>query len=162
MSEKCVLEIFVELNPDNISTLHSTAGGVIMIPFGGVARGEIFNGVILPGGVDTQLIGANGVLHMSARYMLDGTDLTGERCRIFIENNGYFSDGEVPNPFKTVPTFWTDSRKLAPYLHREVFRGEGYTSGDTVVIKIFEHGEDNKFYSQSIRQYEFSQRWSNY
>ncbi|NMA14405.1 MAG: DUF3237 domain-containing protein [Clostridia bacterium] len=138
MSDKLILEVFVDLDSDNISELGTEIGGLVMIPFSGTARGEIFNGIILPGGVDTQQENVNGVRHLSARYMLEGIDKTGEKCKIFIENNGYFTEGGVPNPFKTVPTFRTDSKALAPYLHRNAFRGEGYPSGDQVVIKIFE------------------------
>ena len=28
---------------------------------------------------------------MSARYMLEGVDKNGEHCRIYIDNNGWFS-----------------------------------------------------------------------
>ena len=140
MSDKLIMEIYVDFNPNNISELQEEAGGVVMIPFGGTASGEIFNGIILPGGVDTQRLNINGVRHMSARYMLEGTDNAGEKCKIFIENNGYFTNDDVPSPFKTVPTFKTDSRTLATYLHRNVFRGEGYPTDGSVVIKFYELG----------------------
>lgn len=48
-----------------------------------------FEGTILPGAIDTQIIGSDGKLHtLSARYMVKGTDHTGEPCTIYIENNG--------------------------------------------------------------------------
>ena len=41
-------------------------------------------------------------------------------------------------PFKTVPTFLTDSKTLAPYLHTNRFRGEGHPDTNGVLIKFFE------------------------
>ena len=90
---------------------------------------------VLPGGVDTQSQ-QNGVRHMSARYMLDCVDKDGDPCRVFIENNGWFESQSMP--FKTIPTFMTDSKKLAPYLHCNRFRGEGHFENGALVIKFFE------------------------
>jgi hypothetical protein len=74
---------------------------------------------------------------MSARYMLEGVDNTEKPCRIYIDNNGWFS-GEMVMPFKTIPTFFTDSQALAAYLHSNKFRTEGHHSQDGVTIKVFE------------------------
>ena len=70
------------------------------------------------------------------RYMLEGEDSAGEKCHIFIENNGWFETQSMP--FKTVPTFITDSKTLAPYLHTNKFRGEGHGEQGGIVIKFFE------------------------
>ena len=118
------------------SFLKGPAGEVVMIPFGGTVEGEIFNGVVRPGGVDTQRVNLAGVRHMSARYMLEGEDSAGEKCHIFIENNGWFETQSMP--FKTVPTFITDSKTLAPYLHQNKFRGEGHSEEGGICIKLFE------------------------
>ncbi len=80
----------------------------------------------------------SGVRHMLARYMLEGTDHTGAACRIYVENNGWFTDGEVKAAFRTVPTFMTDSAALAPYLHRNSFVGEGTPDDLGVVIRLYE------------------------
>lgn len=137
MNDRLVMEIFVKIDFAAVSQLEGTAGSAIMIPFGGTVSGELFSGIVLPGGVDTQVVDVNGVRHMSARYMLDGRDQTGAQCRIYVENNGHFPKDE-PMPFKTVPTFITDSTALAKYLHGHIFRGEGHPWEDGVVIKIFE------------------------
>jgi hypothetical protein len=108
-----------------------------MIPFSGTVKGELFNGRVLPGGVDTQTVDQNGVRHMSARYMLEGVDKNGEPCRIYIDNNGWFP-GEMSMPFKTIPTFFTDSKAQADYLHRNRFRTEGHPRQGGVTIKVFE------------------------
>ena len=61
---------------------------IVMIPFTGSAKGPYFNGTILGTGVDTQKIPKGERAFLSARYMLDGEDYTGQKCRIFIENQG--------------------------------------------------------------------------
>ena len=112
MNDKLIFEVAVEIDPTQISQLNGPAGEVLMIPFGGTVEGELFNGRILPGGVDTQIVDQNGIRHMSARYMLEGVDKTGEQCRIYVDNNGWFC-GEMVMPFKTIPTFFTNSKALA-------------------------------------------------
>lgn len=137
MADKLILEIAVTIDEAEISRFDGPAGGVVMIPFDGTATGEMFNGRVLPGGVDTQRIDVNGILHMSARYMLEGTDRAGAPCKIFVENSAAFPK-DAPMPFYTVPVFTTDSPSLAPYLHRQAFRGEGHPRDNGVVIKLFE------------------------
>lgn len=137
MSDKLIFEVAVEIDPAQVSQLAGPAGEVVMIPFGGTVEGEIFHGRVLPGGVDTQTVDQNGVRHMSARYMLEGVDSSGEPCRIYIDNNGWFT-GEMTMPFKTIPTFFTDSKMLAPYLHSNRFRTEGHPRQGGVTIKVFE------------------------
>ena len=136
MADKLIMEVHVVSDGKDVSVLKGPAGEVVMIPFGGTVQGEIFHGVVCPGGVDCQRVNLAGVRHMSARYMLEGTDYTGEKCRIFVENNGYFT--EMQMPFQTVPTFITDSKTLAPYLHRNKFRGEGHPREGGVCIRFFE------------------------
>jgi hypothetical protein len=140
MSDKLIFEVTVDIDPAQVSQLKGPAGEVIMIPFGGTVEGELFHGRVLPGGVDTQTVDQNGVRHMSARYMLEGVDNAGEPCHIYIDNNGWFV-GQMAMPFKTVPTFFTDSTALAPYLHCNKFRTEGHPRPGGVTIKVFEIGE---------------------
>ena len=136
MADKLILQIHVRMDMKDCSFLKGPAGEVVMIPFSGTAEGEIFNGVVRPGGVDCQRVNLVGVRHMSARYLLEGTDSAGEKCHIFIENNGWFETQSTP--FKTVPTFITDSKTLAPYLHTNKFRGEGHGEQGGILIKFFE------------------------
>ncbi len=139
MPDKLIFEVAVEINTTQVSQLKGPAGEVLMIPFSGTVTGELFSGQILPGGVDTQTVDQNGVRHMSARYMLEGVDNVGERCRIYIDNQGWFS-GPVTMPFKTIPTFYTDSQALAPYLHSNQFRTEGHPRQGGVTIKVYQIG----------------------
>jgi len=137
MDDKLILEVSVDIDQAQVSRLTGPAGEVVMIPFGGTVTGTVFNGRILPGGVDTQTVDRNGVRHMSARYMLEGVDSSGGPCRIFIDNNGWFTD-PLPVPFRTIPTFYTDSRALAAYLHGNRFRTEGHPRPGGVTIKVYE------------------------
>ena len=137
MPDRLIFEVFVNIDPAQVSQLKGPGGEVIMIPFSGDVRGELFNGRVLSGGVDTQTVNQNGVRHMSARYMLEGVDNKGESCKIYIDNNGWFI-GEMSMPFKTIPTFLTDSKNLSPYLHSNRFRTEGHPRQGGVTIKVFE------------------------
>lgn len=137
MADKCILRIHVSIDEGEKTEFTGPAGSVIFIPFTGTVEGEIFQGVVRPGGVDCQRINLAGVKHMSARYVLEGTDRAGQKCHIFVENNGWFT-GDISGGFDTVPTFLTDSAELAPYLHRNAFRGRGERCEGGVTISMFE------------------------
>lgn len=139
-----ILEVHVETNPEGTVMLTSEIGSVKMIPFKGTVTGPIFNGIVEPCGVDTQITNQNEVRHMSARYMLTGTDRDGRDCHIYVENNGWFTDGARPTPFRTVPTFITASPALAPLLHRNQFVGEGLRDESGLWIRFYELQTANK------------------
>ena len=136
--DKLIMEIFVQINEEHITDVDGSVGHVRMIPFGGTVKGELFQGLIAPGGVDTQVTDQNNVCHMSARYMLIGQDKCGNDCHIYVENNGWSTESTDPAPFKTVPTFMTDSKTLAPYLHANQFRGEGHIDENGLVIRFYQ------------------------
>lgn len=69
---------------------------VVMIPFTGSGHGEYFNGNIIGTGCDTQKISHDGSAVLSARYMLEGADREGKKCRIFIENTVHDENGWHP------------------------------------------------------------------
>ncbi len=140
--EKPVLELLVQTRPDEVVEMESELGHVKMIPFSGTVSGALFQGVIEPCGVDTQVTDAAGVRHMSARYMLTGIDFTGTDCHIYVENDAWFTNGERPKPWRSVPCFRTDSAALAPILHRSGFVGEGLRQEDGLHIRFFEAGKD--------------------
>lgn len=142
MDRKPILDVKVDMMGESVH-LEGECGAVTMIPFKGSVRGEIFNGIVEPCGVDTQVLNAAGVRHMSARYMLTGEDAAGQKAHIYVENNGWFEEKHRAMPFHTVPTFYTDSAALAPYLHRNQFVGEGRIEADGLHIYFFEipHGE---------------------
>ena len=137
MEKKAILDIKIDFNGEPLH-LKGENAEVLMIPFKGSVSGEIFNGIVEPCGVDTQIVNAAGVRHMSARYMLTGKDQTGCDTHIYIENNGWFDHNGMAMPFQTVPTFYTDSAVLAPYLHTSRFTGEGVMEADGLHIYYFE------------------------
>lgn len=100
---------------------------VVMVPFGGKAFGPYFSGDIIGTGVDSQRITRGGA-QLSARYMLEGEDCEGEKCRIFIENSGTAADN-------CMPFIVTDSRTLA-FLEQVPLRSmiETTDNGLTVII----------------------------
>ena len=136
MRNKPIFDIHIEFNGQSVQ-LKGENAEVVMIPFRGTVKSDLFSGIVEPCGVDTQVVNAAGVRHMSARYMLTGTDSDGQEAHIYVENNGWFS-GEFHMPFATVPTFYTDSRVLAPYLHTTRFVGEGRNEADGLHICFYE------------------------
>ena len=135
------LEVLVHVDREHIVELESEIGHVKLIPFSGTVDCPLFHGIVEPCGVDTQVTNQNQVRHMSARYVLTGKDADGQDCHIYVENNAWFTNGEQPKPFRTVPTFITDSKKLAPYLHRNQFVGEGFRDERGLWIRFYELSE---------------------
>ena len=142
MAQNAILDIHILSNGENLIMKGENAE-VVMIPFKGTVVGGIFNGIVEPCGVDTQVVNAAGVRHMSARYMLTGKDHKGCDAHIYVENNGWFDGKSMQMPFKTVPTFYTDSPNLAPYLHASRFTGEGSIEADGLHIRFYELGGDD-------------------
>jgi len=132
-----VLKIKIEANGPAVH-LQGENGEVLMVPFKGTCDCDLFHGIVEPCGVDTQVVNAAGVRHMSARYMMTGVDKAGRECHIYIDNEGWFDDATKTMPFHTVPTFYTDSEALAPYLHRNQFTGEGVDEEDGLWIYFYE------------------------
>lgn len=136
-------EVFtVHVEIDQALQLNNEDGdSVVMISFGGQVTGKYFKGTVLDGGVDTQVIGKFGDRHtLSARYMLEGTDYTGECCKIYIENNGNVNTAQKDIMFRTDPVIITNSKALS-FLNKEVLIGEGHATASGVDIKIFRCAE---------------------
>ena len=139
MTRKPILDIKIDMMGESVRFDCENAE-VVMIPFKGSVDCDLFKGIVEPCGVDTQIRNAACIRHMSARYMLTGKDQAGQDCHIYIENNGWFDErnGHMTMPFHTVPTFYTDSKLLAPYLHRNQFEGEGHAMEDGLHILFYE------------------------
>ena len=134
--KKAFLEIRVDIDKPGLR-IETERGEVSMIPFAGAVDSEIFKGIVEPWGVDTQILNHAGVRHMSARYMLTGKDMDGQDCHIYIENHGYLPN--IPShTFKTVPTFYTDSKLLSSYLHYDRFYGIGSVEDGQLWIRFYE------------------------
>lgn len=136
------------MNLEELFTVHVNIGetfelqnseddSVVMITFTGSVTGKYFEGIVLGGGVDTQIIGKNGDPHtLSARYMIQGTDYTGHSCKIYIENNGSIDKNLKTALFRTSPKMITDSKALS-FLNSETLVGEGRPTESGVDIKIY-------------------------
>ena len=102
-----VLRIKVIL--DGVNELAASPRSVRMLPFHGRCESGLFQGTILPGGVDTQTDFAPGQGTLSARYMLEGVDMDGKPCRLYIDNSAMTREG---SEMVTHPRVTTDSAAL--------------------------------------------------
>ena len=127
MSKQPIMVFQITINPTEISELEGPTGKVKMIPFSGTVDSPLFRGVIRPGAVDVQV-----------------TNAAGKPCHLFVDNNGYFEPDSSPSPFRTAPTFLTDSPELAPYLHSAHFRTEGHPREGGVEIRVFDVLQENE------------------
>ena len=127
------MEITVEVVLDGISRMEGADVLVQQIPFHGTFTCKAGSGVILPGGVDTQVKKGDGPLELSARYILEGKTEDGEVFHIYVENNGSFLS---PEDNKTRPTILTDYAPLK-YLETAELTGTVEPNGENgVLIKI--------------------------
>ncbi|MBR5755740.1 MAG: DUF3237 family protein [Erysipelotrichaceae bacterium] len=131
-----ILEIHIDISQKGFR-METELGEVSMIPFAGTVDCELFKGIVEPWGVDTQIVDQTNMRHLSARYVLTGKDKEGSDCHIYIENNGWMKN-EPTRSFRTVPTFLTDSKCLAPILHRNQFIGTGNVEEDGLWIRFYE------------------------
>lgn len=126
-----VLRITVHI--DYTETVKGQNGTVHMIHFNGTSNCPNFTGQTIPGSIDTQTI-YNGQEHkLSARYIMQGVDCTGEKCRLYIENNGICDDNEI---IHTTPKVITDSSALA-YLETTKLYGTVITDKEDLLIRIY-------------------------
>ena len=102
---------------------------VVMIPFDGTAEGGRFSGKVIGLGYDTQKITPDGKCMLSARYVLEGKDASGNACRVFIENESR-EDGKI------LPQITTDSPALG-FLESETMYSEISPVQHGVIIRIF-------------------------
>ena len=101
-----ILKLFINIK--EINTVESDTCTAVMILFDGRCDGPYFQGTILNGGVDTQIVQKDKSGTLSARYIVDGKDCEGTACRLFIENNGILKDDGIV----TTPKILTDSPVL--------------------------------------------------
>lgn len=102
-----------------------------IILFTGDAYSKFFKGTVMPGAADTQII-SNGITRLSARYILEGCDSSGNKCRIFIENNGTDNNGVIT----TVPKLITDS-PILKYFEDKALTGAVTADENGLIISIF-------------------------
>lgn len=122
----------IKVTVDGCHAIDTAPRGVRMLPFSGGCEGPFFQGVILPGGVDTQFDLAPGQGTLSARYMLKGTDDAGKACQLFIDNSAVTRAGSET---VTHPRIITDSASLK-WLETAALTGRIEDKGDHLEIVI--------------------------
>jgi hypothetical protein len=114
---------------------------------GGRFSGERLSGRVLPGGADWQVIRADGVADLDARYTLE----TGDGALIYVRNRGYrhgpadvlkkLSLGEAVDPslyyMRTTPSFETGDPRYA-WLNRMVCVATGARRAAAVELDVYE------------------------
>ena len=100
-----------------------------LVSFTATAEGKYFSGKTIGAGVDTQKTDKIGTTLLSARYMLEGVDYSGLKCRVFIENNSDIHG-------KCSPAIVTDSMVLA-YLQNSKLSAEISPAENGVCVEIF-------------------------
>jgi hypothetical protein len=114
---------------------------------GGRFAGERLSGRVLPGGADWQVIRADGVADLDARYTLE----TSDGALIFVRNRGYrhgpkevlerLAAGEPVDPklyyMRTTPLFETGDPRYA-WLNRMVCVATGARHAAAIELEIFE------------------------
>ena len=114
---------------------------------GGSFRGEKLAGRVLPGGADWQLIRADGVAELDARYTLE----TSDGALVYVHNFGYrhgpadvlkrLAAGEPVDPslyyMRTTPRFETSAPRYA-WLNRTICVATGARRAAAVELEVFE------------------------
>ena len=114
---------------------------------GGRFRGERLSGRVLPGGADWQVIRADGVADLDARYTLE----TADGALIFVKNKGVrhgpadvlkrIAAGEDVDPslyyMRTTPTFETGDARYS-WLNRMVCVAAGARRAAAVELDVYE------------------------
>lgn len=114
---------------------------------GGRFAGERLSGRVLPGGADWQVIRADGVADLDARYTLE----TDDGALIYVRNHGYrhgpdeiiqkLARGENVDPslyyMRTTPLFETGDRRYA-WLNRIICLATGARRAAAVELEVVE------------------------
>ena len=113
---------------------------------GGSFEGPAINGIVVPGGADWQIVRADGVIEVSAQYILQ----TDDGALIYVNNKGYrnaspevskrIANGELVDAkeyyFRTIPFFETASAKYN-YLNNHIFICSAERKMDYVLINFY-------------------------
>ena len=133
MTEELILQIDVTCTGAEAVDGHLKK--VVMVDFNGTTEGKYFTGKVIGTGVDTQKYPKDsngnfieGAGTLSARYMLEGKDYTGQSCRIFVENNA--------GPDGWIPTITTDSNALSAW-ENEKLRSSVDPTEKGVLVSIY-------------------------
>ena len=121
-----ILTVNVKL--DRASMKHEGIYNIMTVPFSGSADSKWFRGTVLPGAADVQRRKLWKTVRFCADYMLEGTDYTGEKCRVHIVN--------VDEGQGWKPTITTDSKTLS-FLNGADCRAVLQGHKDQLTVRIF-------------------------
>jgi hypothetical protein len=131
-----VASVRIPLETPPIGSGKSARGRRQLIAFSsGAVTGPGLSGRVLPGGADIQLVRADGVVEIDAKYLIE----TGGGERVFVHNVGIARPTPEGLYFRTVPTFETESPELQ-WLMQSVFVGTGATIPRGVELRWFRVG----------------------
>jgi len=113
---------------------------------GGTFEGPDLRGRVLPGGADWQIIRADGVAELDARYVIE----TNRGQTIYVRNTGLrhappeimrrLLDGQAVDPglvyFRTAPAFETSAPDLL-WLTRATFVGSAERHPEEVIVRVW-------------------------
>ena len=148
MAPRCehIAELVIRIDPPiEIGDIGGAERRVIPI-IGGTVKGPRLNGVIKAAGADFQIIRADGVADLVARYVIEADD----GALIYIKNAGLrhgppeliakLRRGEPVDPsliyFRTTPRFETAAPAYA-FLTRHIFIGMGARFPDRVELSLW-------------------------
>ena len=123
----------IQVAPPRI-VVDSASGGRRFVEIrGGTVHGKRLSGQILPGGSDVQRVGADGVIHIHARYLI----ATADGATLYLDSTGL----RVPDP--GAPYFVTTLRfeTAAPaylWMIRRLFVSTGERRNDRVFLSVYE------------------------
>ena len=114
---------------------------------GGKFSGKRLSGKILPGGADWQVVRADGVAHLDARYTLE----TDDGALIYVRNEGYrhgppevirqLAEGIPVDPslyyMRTNPWFETGDARYA-WMNRMLCVAAGQRRAASVILEVYE------------------------
>ena len=117
------------------SLRHDGIYNITTVPFTGSAGGKWFQGEILPGAADVQRRKLWKIDRFCADYILEGTDYTGEKCRIHIVN--------VDEGQGWKPTVTTDSIAL-DFLNGADCKAVLQGHNGKLIVRIFAKPDNNR------------------
>lgn len=128
-----VAQVRIPLDSPPLGSGQSARGRRQLIAFSsGTVTGPRLSGRVLPGGADIQLVRADGVVEIDAKYLIE----TERAERVFVHNVGIARPTPDGLYFRTVPTFETESSELQ-WLMQSTFLGTGATIPRGVELRWF-------------------------
>lgn len=123
----------IRVAPPRIIVDSANGGHRFVEILGGTVRGARLAGTILPGGSDDQRIGADGVIHIHARYLIETSDGT----ILHLDSTGL----RVPDPAGVYFVTTLRFEAAAPgylWMTRRLFVTSGERRNDQVFLSAFE------------------------